>query len=181
MAATKDDVLKALAQVTDPASGRDVVSAGMVQGLVIRERNVGFAIEVPPERGRSAEPLRKAAEDAVAKLPGVLSVTAVLTAHQETRAAPPQTAAPQQKMRQSGITGVQAVIAVASGKGGVGKSTVAVNLALGLSKLGMKVGLLDADIYGPSVPRLLGINRKPESDGQKLKPIEKFGLKAMSI
>ena len=182
MAVTKEDVIKALARVTDPASGRDVVAAGMVQGLVIRDGNVGFAIEVPPERGRSAEPLRKACEDAVAKVPGVLSVTAVLTAHQDARAtAPPRTATPQQQARQTGIPGVQSVIAVASGKGGVGKSTVAVNLALGLSKLGMKVGLLDADIYGPSVPRLLGINRKPESDGQKLKPIEKFGLKAMSI
>jgi ATP-binding protein involved in chromosome partitioning len=180
MAATKDDVLKALATVSDPAGGRDVVTAGMVQGLVIRDGNVGFAIEVPPERGRDAEPLRKACEDAVAKVSGVLSVTAVLTAHQEPHAAPPRAAAPQQT-RQTGIPGVQSVIAVASGKGGVGKSTVAVNLALGLSKLGMKVGLLDADIYGPSVPRLLGINRKPESDGQKLKPIEKFGLKAMSI
>jgi len=114
----------------------------------------------------------------------VLSVTAVLTAHQESRSQPqaphghaPHAHAPQRL----GIPGVESVIAVASGKGGVGKSTVAVNLALALSQLGMKVGLLDADIYGPSVPRLLGINRKPTSDGNKLQPIEKFGLKAMSI
>src|SRR5207249_1289819 len=82
---------------------------------------------------------------------------------------------------QSGIPGVAAVIAVASGKGGVGKSTVAVNLALGLAALGLKTGLLDADIYGPSVPRLLDIREKPRSDGKKLFPIERFGLKAMSI
>ncbi|MGN6149873.1 MAG: iron-sulfur cluster carrier protein ApbC, partial [Rhizomicrobium sp.] len=81
----------------------------------------------------------------------------------------------------SGIEGVTSVIAVASGKGGVGKSTVAVNLALGLAKLGLKVGLLDADIYGPSVPRLLSITHKPETDGNKLQPIEKLGIKAMSI
>jgi ATP-binding protein involved in chromosome partitioning len=188
MAVSKEDVLKALSQVTDPASGRDVVSAGMVQGLVLRDGNVGFAIEVAPERGRSAEPLREACEAAVARSPGVLSVTAVLTAHQEQRAPTPQPQhahAPQPQHahapQRAGIPGVQSVIAVASGKGGVGKSTVAVNLALALSKLGMKVGLLDADIYGPSVPRLLGITSKPVSDGHKLQPIEKFGIKAMSI
>jgi len=179
MPATKDDVLKALAAVTDPATGKNVVDGGMVQGLVLKGGNVGFAIEVAPERGPSSEPLRKACEDAVARLPGVLSVTAVLTAHQDSR---PQAQAPHKHPPQRlGIPGVESVIAVASGKGGVGKSTVAVNLALALSQLGLKVGLLDADIYGPSVPRLLGINRKPTSDGDKLQPIEKFGLKAMSI
>jgi len=180
MPASKEDVLKALSRVTDPATGRNVVDAGMVQGLVLRDGNVGFAIEVPPARGRSAEPLRQACEDAVAHVPGVLSVSAVLTAHQEARAQPPAPHGGHVPQRM-GIPGVQSVIAVASGKGGVGKSTVAVNLALALSQLGLKIGLLDADIYGPSVPRLLGINQKPVSDGQKLQPIEKFGLKAMSI
>jgi ATP-binding protein involved in chromosome partitioning len=180
MPASKEDVLKALSSVTDPATGKNVVDAGMVQGLVLKGGNIGFAIEVPPQRGPSSEPLRKACEDAVARLPGVLSVTAVLTAHQEQR---PQQSAPhpQHAPQRLGIPGVESVIAVASGKGGVGKSTVAVNLALALSQLGLKVGLLDADIYGPSVPRLLGINRKPTSDGDKLQPIEKFGLKTMSI
>jgi ATP-binding protein involved in chromosome partitioning len=137
--------------------------------------------------------LRQACEDAVAKLPGVLSVSAVLTAHRERG---PSGAQPRSgghghehghKHAQTpeagarGVPGVQSIIAVASGKGGVGKSTVAVNLALGLSALGLKVGLLDADIYGPSVPRLLAIKDKPRSDGRKIYPIEKFGLKAMSI
>lgn len=181
MAATRDDILKALGGVIDPASGQDVVSAGLIQGLTLRDGNIGFAIEVPAARGPQAEPLRKACEDAVAKLPGVFSVTAVLTAH----SAPPNArhghshGAAQQA--QAGIAGVSTIIAVASGKGGVGKSTVAVNLALGLSRLGLKVGLLDADIYGPSVPRLLDIREKPQSDGKKLKPIEKLGIKAMSI
>src|SRR6185312_1846611 len=181
MPATKDDVLKALSAVVDPATGKNVVDAGMVQGLVLRDGNVGFAIEVAPERGRTAEPLRETCEAAVARMPGILSVTAVLTAHQESRAQSQPPPHQQHTPQRSGIPGVQSVIAVASGKGGVGKSTVAVNLALALSQLGLKVGLLDADIYGPSVPRLLGINRKPVSDGQKLQPIEKFGLKAMSI
>ena len=199
MAATRDDVLSALARVTDPVSGKNVVDAGLIQGLVVRDGHIGFSIEVAPERGRTSEPLRKAAEDTVHALPGVLSVTAVLTAHSEPanartvyqnpRAQRPQDqhdhkhphAPAPQPPKPSGIEGVASVIAVASGKGGVGKSTVAVNLALGLAKLGLKVGLLDADIYGPSVPRLLAIAHKPESDGHKLQPIEKFGIKAMSI
>jgi len=177
---TRDDILKELRGVIDPATGQDVVSSGLVQGLVVRDGHVGFALEVPAARGRASEPLRKAAEDAANKVPGVLSVTAVLTAH--SAPAPARHAAHQhQAQPQSGIEGVGAVIAVASGKGGVGKSTVAVNLALGLSRLGMKVGLLDADIYGPSVPRLLAITEKPLSDGHKLQPIERLGIKAMSM
>jgi len=183
--ATRDDVLKALDSVIDPQSGRSVVHEDMIQGLVLKDGHVGFVLEVDPGRGPKAEPLLKACEDAVNALPGVLSVTAVLTAHQGEPAPRParhdhaghhHTPAPQ-----TGIPGVGAIIAVASGKGGVGKSTVAVNLALGLQALGLKVGLLDADVYGPSVPRLLGITEKPEQAGDKLAPIVKLGLKTMSI
>jgi ATP-binding protein involved in chromosome partitioning len=175
--ASRDDVLRALDQVIDPVSGRSVVQENMITGLVVKDGHVGFAVEVPPARGPQSEPLRAACEATVAKLPGILSVTAVLTAHQGA----PAPARPQQPPQPQGIPGVAAIIAVASGKGGVGKSTVAVNLALGLSRLGLKVGLLDADIYGPSLPRLLDIRHKPDSDGKKIKPIEKFGLKTMSI
>src|ERR1700760_672824 len=177
-AASRDDVLRALDQVIDPVSGRTVVQENMITGLVVRDGHVGFAVEVPPARGPQSEPLRAACEAGVAKLPGILSVTAVLTAHQG--AAPPP-ARPAQPPQPQGIPGVASIIAVASGKGGVGKSTIAVNLALGLTRLGLKVGLLDADIYGPSLPRLLDIRHKPESDGKRIKPIEKFGLKTMSI
>jgi len=172
---TRDDVLRALDQVIDPASGRSVVHQDMVRGLMLRDGHVGFTLEVDSGRGRAAEPLRQACEDAVGRLPGILSVTAVLTAHSEAPA-PRRSPAPP-----AGIDGVEAVIAVASGKGGVGKSTVAVNLALGLKKLGLKVGLLDADIYGPSVPRLLGIHQRPRAEGGKFVPVEKYGLKTMSI
>jgi ATP-binding protein involved in chromosome partitioning len=198
---TEADVAKALAGVRDPASQKSVTEAGMIEGLAVRGGHVSFAIEVPAERGALSEPLRKACEEAVEKLPGVLSVTAVLTAHRErsARSAPrPGPGRPgvspvahghqhghththEAPNVAKGLAGVQSVIAVASGKGGVGKSTVAVNLALGLSALGLKVGLLDADIYGPSVPRLLAIKEKPRSDGKTLKPIERFGIKAMSI
>jgi ATP-binding protein involved in chromosome partitioning len=177
----RDDVLKALARVIDPESGRSIVDAGLVQGLVVKNGHVSFAIEVAAARGPHAEPLRGKAEEEVSALPGVLSVTAVLTAHQESGRAPasaPRHAAPSP----AGVPGVAAVIAVASGKGGVGKSTVAANLALALAKLGLKTGLLDADIYGPSVPRLFDIHEKPKSrDGKVLEPIEKFGIKIMSI
>jgi len=179
MTTSRDDILTALAAVIDPETGQSVLHSGSIQGLVLKDGHVGFAVEVSPSRGAAAEPLRQACEDAVAGLPGVLSVTAVLTAHSESEA--PRRAPQHPPHRAEGLEGVAAVIAVASGKGGVGKSTVAVNLALALQAQGLKVGLLDADIYGPSVPRLLGLNQKPEGRDGKYVPIEKYGIKAMSI
>ncbi len=182
--APRNDLLKALDGVIDPQSGRSVVLQDMIQGLVLKDGRVRFVLEVSPLYGAEAEPLLKACEDAVRPLPGVLSVTAVLTAHVESGAPrSPHAHGDHQHapVKQAGIPGVGAIIAVASGKGGVGKSTVAVNLALGLQTLGFKVGLLDADVYGPSVPRLLGITEKPVMDGDKLAPIVKLGLKTVSI
>ena len=169
----------------------------MIQGLVVKDGHVGFVLEVAPDRAAASEGLRKICEAMALGVKGVKSVTALLTAHDDHphhhdhdhkhdhnhghSHAPKPAVAKQPPQPQAGIPGVAAIIAVASGKGGVGKSTVAVNLALSLSRLGLKTGLLDADIYGPSLPRLMGITEKPESDGKKLKPIEKHGLKTMSI
>ncbi len=183
MSIARDDILRALDQVIDPVSGRSVVQQDMITGLVLKPGTgggtaVGFALEVAAARGPSAEPLREQCVAAVSALAGVSAVSAVLTSHAGDPQKPKAAARPPGAQAIEGITHI---IAVASGKGGVGKSTVAVNLALGLSRLGLKVGLLDCDIYGPSVPRLLDIRHKPQAEGRKLKPIEKYGIKTMSI
>jgi len=196
---TTDDIRNALRTVSD-GTGGDIVATGRIQGIVVNGGEVGFAIEVDPTRGADAEPLRQACIAAVEKIPGITSVRAVLTAHNQSPAqttSPPrpsrmrvhsssddpahQSARPAPPPQSQDIPGIDKIIAVASGKGGVGKSTVAVNLALGLARLGLKVGLLDADIYGPSVPQLLGLQGQPESDGKKIVPHEAYGIKAMSI
>jgi ATP-binding protein involved in chromosome partitioning len=178
-------VLAALKAVKDPARGEDIVSLGMISGLIVKDGNVGFAIEVDPRQGAAMEPLRKAAEKAVHDLAGVTSVTAVLTAERAPQATAAPTAAGKQPAAGPGgamIPGIRSIVAVASGKGGVGKSTVTTNLALGLVQLGLKVGVLDADIYGPSQPRMLGISGRPSSpDGKTLNPMQNYGLKCMSM
>ncbi|KAF0106006.1 MAG: ATP-binding protein involved in chromosome partitioning [Rhodospirillaceae bacterium] len=188
-------IRKVLDTVIDPVTGRSVAALGMVSGVATRAGHVAVTLEVDPARGTALEPLRQACEQAIRAMPGVLSATAVMTAE---RAAPPPPPAPGGHHGHShgappagkttggggriDVPGVKHIIAVASGKGGVGKSTTAVNLALGLAANGLATGLLDADIYGPSMPRMLGVNEKPESaDGKMLKPIEKYGLKTMSI
>jgi ATP-binding protein involved in chromosome partitioning len=186
---TTERILDALKLINDPLRKADVVSLGMVQGLTLKDGHVTFALEVDPTEGRAKEPLRQACEKAVLALPGIRSVAAVLTAHKAPSVQPAAKSqahahphAPAQPQERRSPKGVGAIIAVASGKGGVGKSTVSVNLAIALNQLGLKAGLLDADIYGPSIPRMLGLKGKPVSkDGKILQPMEAWGLKAISI
>jgi ATP-binding protein involved in chromosome partitioning len=179
---TEVQVREALRRVPGPDGTGDLVSLEMIAGLVVKDGHVTFAITVDPARAAALEPLRRAAEQAVDRVAGVLSVTAVLTADRPS----PRTAAPAGGPRGGQgrplVPGVRAIVAVASGKGGVGKSTVATNLAVGLSGLGLRVGMLDADIYGPSQPRMLGIGGRPASpDGKTIEPLAAHGIKVMSM
>lgn len=176
-------VLVALKEIKDPDNGGDIVSLGMVIGLQSRDGHVAFTIDIgDAKRAKAFEPIQKAAEAAVHALDGILSVTVVLTAE---RAAQPQASQPQKPAAGASevlMPGVKSIVAVSSGKGGVGKSTTSVNLALSLAAKGLSVGLLDADIYGPSIPRMLGISGQPVShDGKRLEPMENHGIKCMSI
>ena len=182
---SEKEILDILKSIIDPDRGEDIVSLGMVSGLQFKDGHVVFAIEVDAGRGPALEPLRQAAEKAVHKLPSVISATVVLTAERTPVPAGAPSPGPASPSRQGNaplMPGVKAIIAVASGKGGVGKSTTAVNLALALAAGGRSVGILDADIFGPSIPRMLGIPGRPGStDGSKLDPMENHGIKCMSM
>ncbi len=190
---TEQEILDALAKVTEPESGKDIVSAGLVKGLQIKDGHIGFSIEVDPKRGAELEPMRKLAEEVVYDIKGVISATVVLTAETaqgggagapgDNAPGGPPPGGPAPKIGTPDLLpGVKSIVAVASGKGGVGKSTTAVNLALGLAAAGHKIGLMDADIYGPSMPRMMGISGQPSSsDGKNLDPMENYGIKVMSM
>ncbi len=190
------EVLAQLSKVKGPDLKSDIVSLGMVENVLVSEGKVIFSINVPAERAEELEPLREAAEKATLMLDGIEKVTAVLTAERKPGSAPvrpaptsaqagnvppPMQAQAASGGQKAGVPGIKNIIAVASGKGGVGKSTTSVNLALAFASKGLKVGLLDADIYGPSMPRMLGITDKPTANGKILSPLEGYGLKVMSM
>jgi ATP-binding protein involved in chromosome partitioning len=190
VAITREHVLQALSTVPVDAKGTGLVASGRLSDVVVDDAGrVMFSITIDPSEAADMERVRQAAVTAVQGLPSVTGVFASLTADRPTGSAgaPPSPAAAQRpraaaQPKNQRIPGVAHVIAVASGKGGVGKSTTAANLALGLKALGLKVGLLDADIYGPSMPKLLGIHGKPRLlENRILEPMEAYGLKVMSI
>jgi ATP-binding protein involved in chromosome partitioning len=197
MSTSKDDVLAALGKIASP-EGVPLPATGKLSDIVVADGKVFFSITVDAGAVQAWEAIRERAQKAVAALTGVQSVMVALTAERAGSAGPARAAPPRPQASPAarphpgaggpaapspaGIPGVQAIIAVASGKGGVGKSTTAVNLALALRELGLKVGILDADIYGPSMPKLLAIRERPQTiGGNRLRPIERFGMPVMSI
>ncbi|MDP3800958.1 Mrp/NBP35 family ATP-binding protein [Brevundimonas sp.] len=184
-------VIAALDAVRDPRSGQGLVAAGLVQGLTVAEDRAGFVLEVAPGDTALYAPVRDAAEAALKALPGMARVSVVLTAEAAPAVRPARTASlspqavdqtrPKAPVPTDRPAHVRRVLAVASGKGGVGKSTVAVNLAAAFAARGLSVGLLDADVYGPSLPTMLGVSGKPEYRDGMMEPHVAHGLKAMSV
>jgi len=175
----RDAVLAALKAVNTP-SGADIVSAGMVKALTIDDGKVRFVLEVPGHQAQALEPVREAAQAAAEAVDGVESVAVVMTAHSHT--APPDLKTKSAPKGPQKVPGIEKIIAIASGKGGVGKSTLSANLAVALAAEGKRVGLLDADVFGPSQPRMLGVSGRPASpDGKTILPLRNHGVTMMSI
>lgn len=172
MAITEDIVLDALRSVMDPDLNRDIVSLGFIKDLKIDGGRVSFRLELTTPACPLKAQLRSASEEAVKCISGVSAVDIEVTSRVTTHRADD---------KGDILAGVKNIVAISSGKGGVGKSTVSVNLAVALAMTGARVGLLDTDIYGPSIPIMMGVTTKPEIREQKMVPIEKYGVKLMSI
>lgn len=185
MSVTRDQILDALRKIEDPFSKKDIVSADLVRALTVENGEIRFVMEVDAAHGAAMEVVRATAAETLEKLDGVSKVTALLTAHSTTKA-PPDLKVGGHPTKQAGpakVEGVDRILAIASGKGGVGKSTVSANLAVALAAEGRRVGLLDADVYGPSQPRMLGVSGRPAAapDGKTILPLRNHGVTLMSI
>ncbi len=183
MTLSRDTVLDTLKSITDPVTGENLAAAGLVRALTVEGGDIRFVMEINPKLGQTYEPVRAEAEARLKALPGSGKVSVLMTAHSEK--APPPDLKPNRRPEPSGpqkVPGVNRILAVASGKGGVGKSTVSANLACALAQAGRRVGLLDADVYGPSQPRMLGVSGRPSSpDGKTILPMRNHGVTMMSI
>ncbi len=178
---TVEGLRDALRAITDPLSGRDIVAAGLVESIAMHQGGAQVSLLASRETAAALEPARRAAEALLAGLPGVRGARGVLTGSRPPSAAATPAVAKPAAAKPVLLPEVRAVVAVASGKGGVGKSTVAVNLAVSLARQGLRVGLLDADIYGPSLPRMLGLHARPEVREGRMIPLDAWGIKALSI
>jgi len=178
----EDLILEALKEIEDPSQSKDIVSLGLVNSITIKDSNVAITLEVPVHRGASMEPIRKLAQERVLKINGVTSATVVVTAHENNEKTSTFSEDKEDKVEKVLESNVKRFVAIGSGKGGVGKSTTSVNLAIALKLEGYKVGLLDADVYGPSQPRMLGVSGRPASvGGDMVAPLQNFGISLMSM
>ena len=178
----RDLILEALKEIEDPSQSKDIVSLGLVNSITIKDSNVAVTLEVPVHRGASMEPVRKLAQARVLKINGVTSATVVVTAHENKEKTSTFSEDKEDKVEKVLESNVKRFVAIGSGKGGVGKSTTSVNLAIALKLEGYSVGLLDADVYGPSQPRMLGVSGRPASvGGDMVAPLQNFGISLMSM
>lgn len=179
---TEELILKTLSEVKDPSQSKDIVSLGLVSNINIKDSNVSVTLDVPVHRGSAMEPIRKLAQEKILKIKGVTSATVVVTAHENKNKSTISLTDKDDTIEKIIESKVKRFVAVGSGKGGVGKSTTSVNLAIALKLEGYSVGLLDADVYGPSLPRMLGVSGRPASvGGDMVAPLQNFGISLMSM
>ena len=178
----EDLILEALKEIEDPSQSKDIVSLGLINNITIKDSNVAITLQVPVHRGASMEPIRKLAQERVLNIKDVTSATVVVTAHENKEKTSTFEIDKEDKVEKVLESNVKRFVAIGSGKGGVGKSTTSANIAIALKLEGYKVGLLDADVYGPSQPRMLGVSGRPASvGGDMVAPLQNYGISLMSM
>ena len=178
----EDLILEALKEIEDPSQSKDIVSLGLINNITIKDSNVAITLQVPVHRGASMEPIRKLAQEKVLNIKDVTSATVVVTAHENKEKTLTFSEDKEEKVEKVLESNVKRFVAIGSGKGGVGKSTTSANIAIALKLEGYKVGLLDADVYGPSQPRMLGVSGRPASvGGDMVAPLQNYGISLMSM